>query len=79
MHDILLVSEGMNCYDAGTILGENPKTMERWVNGFNEKGFNALKDGKRHGRPSRLTRQQMDAISNDQRKGPGEFEYEQNV
>ena len=42
LHGILLVSEGMNCYEAGSILGENPKTMERWVNGFNEKGFSAL-------------------------------------
>ena len=79
LHGILLVSEGMNCYDAGSILGENPKTMERWVNGFNVKGFNALMEGKRTGRPSRLTPQQMDAINNDLRKGPGEFGYEQNL
>ena len=50
LHGILLVSEGMICYDAGSILGENPKTMERWVKGFNEKGFSALMEGKRHGR-----------------------------
>ena len=28
LHDILRVSEGMNFYDAGSILGENPKTIE---------------------------------------------------
>ena len=79
LHGILLVSKGMNCYDAGSMLGENSKTMERWVNGFNEKGFNALREGKRSGRPSRLTPQQMDIINSDLRKRPGEFGYDQNL
>ena len=79
LHGILLVSEGMNCYDAGSILGETPKTMERWVNGFNEKGFNALREGARSGRPAKLTTQQMAEINSDLRKSPVEFGYEQNL
>ena len=36
-------------------------------------------EGKRHGRPSRLTPQQMDRINDDLKKGLGEFGYEQNL
>ncbi|EQD60235.1 transposase [mine drainage metagenome] len=69
----------MSCYDAGSIFGEDPRTVERWVKRFNEKGFNALKEGKRTGRPSRLTPRQMAEINSDLRKAPGEFGYEQNL
>ena len=79
LHGILLVSEGMSCYEAGRILGEDSRTMERWVRKFNEKGFNALREGKRSGRRSKLTHQQMDMINTDLRKNPGEFGYEQNL
>ena len=35
LHGILLVSEGMSCYDAGIMFGEDPRTVERWVKRFN--------------------------------------------
>ena len=79
LHGLLLVSEGMSCYEAGRILGEDSRTMERWVRRFNEKGFNALREGKRSGRPSRLTTQQLAEINMDLRRNPGEFGYEQNL
>ena len=48
-------SEGMSCYEAGRILGEDSRTMERWVRRFNEESFNALMEGKRSGRALKLT------------------------
>ena len=53
--------------------------MERLVRRFNEKGFNAFMEGKRSGSPSKLTPQQIDMISTDLRRNPGEFDYEQNL
>ena len=79
LHGVLLVSEGISCYEAGRILGEDSRTMERWVRRFNEKGFNALREGKRSGRPPMLTPQQMAVINSDLRKNPGEFGYDQNL
>jgi transposase len=79
LHGLLLVSEEMSCYDAGHILGEDPRTVERWVKRFSMKGFNALKEGKRSGRPSKLTLQQMSEIDSDLRKNPVEFGYDQNL
>ncbi len=79
LHGILLVSEKMSCYEAGRILGEDPKTLEIWVKKFNTGGFNALREGKRNGRPSKLTLQEMDEIDGDLRKNPKEFNYEQNL
>ena len=79
LHGILLVNEGMSCYEAGRILGEDSRTMERWVRKFNEKGFNALREGKRSGRRLKLTPQQMAEINTDLRQNPVEFGYEQNL
>lgn len=79
LHGLLLVSEGVSCYDAGVMFGEDPRTIERWVKKFNEKGFNSLREGKRTGRPSKLTPKQMDEINSDLRKNPSEFGYEQNL
>ena len=79
LHGLLLVSEGMSCYDAGGIFGEDPRTVERWVKRFNENGFNALREGERTGRPPKLTPQQMTEINGDLRKNPGEFGYDQNL
>lgn len=79
LHGILLVSDGMSCYDVGRILGEDSRTLERWVRKFNSHGFNALRERKRTGRPSKLTSQQMDEINTDLRKNPTEFGYEQNL
>ena len=79
LHGLLLISEGMSCYDAGIIFGEDPRTVERWVKGFNEKGFNALREGERSGRPTKLTTQQMAEINSDLRKNPVEFGYEQDL
>ena len=79
LHGILLVSEGMNCYEARRILGEDSRTLERWVKKFNSGGFNTLREGKRTGRHSKLTNYQIEEINNDLRKNQNEFGYEQNL
>ncbi|MHB8559805.1 MAG: hypothetical protein ACYDAP_01365 [Thermoplasmataceae archaeon] len=55
LQGVFLVSVGMRCYEAGRILGEDSRTMERWVRRFNEESFNALMEGKRSGRALKLT------------------------
>lgn len=79
LHGLLLISEGMSCYDAGIIFGEDPRTVERWLKRFNKKGFNAIREGERSGRPTKLSTQQMAEINSDLRKNPVEFGYEQNL
>ncbi len=39
-----MVAEGMSCYEVAGMPGRSPRTVEGWVNDFNETGFSALYD-----------------------------------
>ncbi len=50
LHGLLLVSEGIAATMQEVYLVKIPEQVERWVRQFNEKGFDALKEGKRTGK-----------------------------
>jgi len=79
LHGVLLVSHGMSCPQVAHYLGEHPVTVQRWVSGFNAKGFAALYEGERTGRPRRMTESQWAQMQEDLRKSPREFGYGQNL
>lgn len=79
LHGILLVSHGISCYQVAEWLGQNPRTIQRWVTKFETKGFVGLQEGERPGRPRRLDETQWSALSQDLRKNPRDFGYSQNL
>jgi transposase len=79
LHGILLISHGLSCYDVAYLLGQDPRTIERWVQRFENRGLDALREGERPGRPSRLSPDQWEAINRDLRKNPRDFGYTQNL
>ena len=79
LHGVLLVAKGHTCSEVATILGHTVKTIENWVNRFNEGSFQALKDERRTGRPSSLSSQQLEEIEIILRKDPLTIGYEQNL
>ena len=79
LHGILLVSQGLSCCEVGDLFGQDPRTVERWVQRFNTNGFAGLIEGERQGRPCRLTQAQWQQLGQDLRRQPGEFGYEQNL
>ena len=79
LHGVLLISNGLSCYDAATCLGEDPVTIQRWVHQFNERGFSGLLDGERTGRPSRITPVQWSELEQALRQSPKECGYKQNL
>jgi transposase len=78
LHGVLLVASGMSCYDTAKLLGHSPRSVESWVSSFNKKGFFALHDRERSGRPPRLSEDQIRKIDQDIRKSPSDFNYHQN-
>lgn len=79
LHGVLLVTHGLSCYDVAGLLGQDPRTIERWVQRFEARGFAGLHDGERRGRPRRLDAAQWDAVSRELRRTPREFGYTQNL
>ena len=79
LHGILLVSNGISCYRVAEWLGQNPVTIQRWVNRFEADGFAGLQEGERHGRPRRLNETQWEAVDRDLRRSPRELGYAQNL
>mgnify|MGYP001769034654 CR=1 FL=1 len=79
LHGVLLVAKGHSCSTVADFLGHSVKTIENWVNRFNEEGFQALRDEQRTGRPPSLSDQQLKEIKQILRKDPIALGYEQNM
>lgn len=77
LHGVLMAIKGYDCYTVADIFGQNPTTIQRWVNNFNKNGFAGLSEGERSGRPKSLTEEQWDELSKDLRKRPNDFKYNQ--
>ena len=54
-------------------------SIQRWVRSFEKYGFAGPADCERPGRPKRLTSEQWEKMSQDLRKHPREFGYQQNL
>jgi len=79
LHGVLLVSQGMSCYEVGKKFGHDPTTIQRWVRSFEASGFSGLQDQEKPGRPQRLSPEGLEVVSRDLRKSPREFGYMQNL
>jgi len=79
LHGVLLICRGLSCYEVGDIFGQHPTTIQRWVQKFEDHGFNALQDHLRPGRPRRLTPKQLQVVARDLRKSPRELGYTENL
>src|SRR3974377_1621423 len=79
LHGVLLVTHGLSCYDVAGLLGQDPRTVERWVQRFEARGFAGLPEGERRGRPRRLEPAQWAAVNRELRQTPRAFGYGQNL
>ena len=79
LHGLLLVAKGMSARQAALWLDESERTVQRWVNRFEQIGFAGLYEGERPGRPSRLNDEQWQGLEGDLRRGPREFGFEQTL
>jgi transposase len=79
LHGVLLVAQGLTCRKVSEYLGQNPVTVQRWVRGFNSRGFAALQEGERPGRPSRIGELQWSQMEVDLRQAPRDLGYGQNL
>ena len=68
LHGLLLVAGGHSCQQVAETFGENPRTVQRWVKRFEERGLDGLREGERPGRPATLDAKQWAALGRDMRR-----------
>ena len=79
LHGLLLVAKGMSARQAALWLDESERTVQRWVNRFEQVGFAGLHEGERPGRPRRLSTEQWQGVEDDLRRSPRDFGFEQTL
>ena len=79
LHGLLLVAKGMSARQAALWLDESERTVQRWVNRFEQIGFAGLHEGERPGRPRRLSTEQWQGVEDDLRRSPRDFGFEQTL
>jgi len=70
---LLLVLEGQRPGRVNAMLGLSRMTLERWINGVNQEGIQALIPEPRPGRPTQLTPAVRKRLERDLQKPPREF------
>ena len=70
LHAVLLVAKGMSSPEAADYLGDSERTVRYWINQYTEKGLQGLIEEERPGRPSRLTKEQIERINQALRVKP---------
>ena len=79
LHGMLLVANGMSARQAALWLNESERTLQRWVNRFEEIGFAGLQESERSGRPRRLSDEHWQSLEHDLRRSPREFGFAQTL
>lgn len=64
-HAFILMYELKNCTKVAHLLKRSRRTIQSWVNAFNEGGIEGIIPNKPPGRPSRLSKEQMEELEKD--------------
>lgn len=75
-HALLLMHEFKNCTRVAELLKKSRRTIQLWVNAFNEGGLEAIAPSSPPGRPSRLSESQMEELKADILTHPRELGHE---
>ena len=79
LHGVLLICAGKTCYEVADLLGHSPRTIQYWVDRFEQSGFAGLEDSERPGRPAALDERTREEIGQELRQSPRQLGYGQNL
>lgn len=79
LHGVLLVCAGKSCYEVADLLGHSPRTIQYWIERFEQSGFAGLQDQERKGRPAKIDERTFKKVNEDLRQLPRDLGYEQNL
>lgn len=79
LHVVLHALKTGNCYESARIYNHSPVSIYNWIHRLTESGLAGLREGKRPGRPSRLSSKQEEKLYEDILLSPRELGYDQNI
>ena len=79
LHAVLLVAQGLSCPEVAKLLGDGKRTVEYWINNFENHGLSGLIDEPRPGRKPHLNPDQYAEIERAIRLPPSEFNLNSNL
>jgi len=79
LHVVLHALKTGSCYEAAKIYEHSPHSVYNWIHRLTTKGLAGLWEGKRPGRPSRLSSSQEQKLRKDLLLSPRKFDYGQNI
>jgi transposase len=79
LHGLLLVAKGMSARQAALLIDESERTVQRWVNRFEEIGFAGLREGERPGRPRRIEQADWQRLEHNLRLSPRDVGFSENM
>lgn len=79
LHVVLHVLQGASSYEAASLYGHSPRSVQHWIHRLISYGLKGLWDRERPGRPSRLSESERQKLRNEIRRSPRELGYDQNL
>jgi len=79
LHGLLFVAKGMSARQAALLIDERERTVQRWVNRFEQSGFAGLQEGERPGRPRKIEESDWQLLGQNLRLSPREFGFSENI
>lgn len=73
LHAVLLVAQEQSCRQVAKALGDSPRSVQYWVNRFEERGFAGLQPEQRPGRPRALSSEQLKKVEEAIRQTPRDY------
>lgn len=70
LHALLLLSKGQSCQQVAELLGEDRRTIQRWLKRFEQGGLDGLRDSQHLGRPSSLDEHQWEMLRGELKRYP---------
>jgi len=75
LHGVLLVCAGKLCYGVADLFGHSPRTVQYWVDRFEESGFAGLEESERPSRQAMLHEPARQRIGQEPRQSPRQLGY----
>ena len=70
LHSVLLVAQGQSCSEVANSLGDSVRSVQYWVQRYEDRGFSGLQTEEKSGRPRLLTSQHLIRIEQVLRGSP---------